>query len=56
MQSAELDETAADISNQDQTVTFRANGSQVIFPGFFIYRDREDDRLLPNFVENESVN
>ncbi len=55
MQSAELDETAADITNQDQNIIFRANGSQVIFPGFYIYRDREDDRLLPKLIENEKV-
>ena len=40
MQSAELDETSADISNKDMSIVFRANGSQVSFPGFFIYRDR----------------
>ena len=55
MQSAELDETAADIANQDETIIFRANGSQVIFPGFYIYRDREDDRLLPKLIKNEKV-
>ena len=55
MQSAELDETAADITNQDQSIIFRANGSQVIFPGFYIYRDREDNRLLPKLIENEKV-
>ena len=55
MQSAELDETAADITNQDLSIIFRANGSQVIFPGFYIYRDREDDRLLPKLIENEKV-
>ena len=55
MQSAELDETAADITNQDQSIIFRANGSQVIFPGFYIYRDREDDRLLPKLIENEKM-
>ena len=55
MQSAELDETAADISSKDQSITFRANGSQVIFPGFFVYRDKEDDRLLPNLKEKEEV-
>ena len=56
MQSAELDETSADISNNDKTIVFRANGSQVRFPGFFIYRDRNDDKILPNLVENENVN
>ena len=56
MQSAELDETSADISNKDKTIVFRANGSQVRFPGFFIYRDRNDDKILPNLVENENVN
>ena len=55
MQSAELDETAADISNKDMSIIFRANGSQVYFPGFFVYRDREDDKILPKLVENEDV-
>ncbi len=55
MQSAELDETSANISNKDKTIVFRANGSQVRFPGFFIYRDRNDDKILPNLVENENV-
>ena len=55
MQSAELDETAADISNKDMSIIFRANGSQVYFPGFFVYRDREDDKILPKLVENEGV-
>ena len=55
MQSAELDETSADISNKDKTIVFRANGSQVRFPGFFIYRDRDDDKILPHLIENENV-
>ena len=55
MQSAELDETAADISNKNKSIVFRANGSQVHFPGFFIYRDRDDDKILPNLIENENV-
>ncbi len=55
MQSAELDETSADISNNDKTIVFRANGSQVRFPGFFIYRDRNDDKILPSLFENENV-
>ena len=55
MQSAELDETAADITNKDMSIIFRANGSQVYFPGFFVYRDREDDKILPKLVENEDV-
>ncbi len=55
MQSAELDETSADISNKDKSIVFRANGSQVSFPGFFIYRDREDDKILPKLVENDKV-
>ncbi len=55
MQSAELDETSADISNKDMSIVFRANGSQVFFPGFFIYRDREDDKILPKLVENDKV-
>ena len=55
MQSAELDETSADISNKDMSIVFRANGSQVSFPGFFIYRDREDDKILPKLLENDKV-
>ena len=55
MQSAELDETSADISSKDGSIMFRANGSQVFFPGFFVYRDKEDDRLLPDMNEKESV-
>ena len=55
MQSAELDETSADISSKDGSIMFRANGSQVFFPGFYVYRDKEDDKLLPNFNEKENV-
>ncbi len=55
MQSAELDETSADITNKDKTIVFRANGSQVRFPGFFIYRDRDDGKILPHLIENENV-
>ncbi len=55
MQSAELDETAADISNKNKSIVFRANGSQVHFPGFFIYRDRDDDKILPHLIEDEDV-
>ncbi len=55
MQSAELDETAADISNENKSIVFRANGSQVRFPGFFIYRDRDDNKILPHLIENENV-
>ena len=55
MQSAELDETSADISNENKSIVFRANGSQVHFPGFFIYRDRDDDKILPHLIENENV-
>ena len=55
MESAQLDETSADISNEDGSIMFRANGSQVHFQGFFIYRDREEDKILPNLIENEDV-
>ena len=34
MESAQLDETSADISNEDGSIMFRANGSQVHFQGF----------------------
>ena len=55
MESAQLDETSADILNEDGSIMFRANGSQVHFQGFFIYRDREEDKILPNLIENEDV-
>ena len=55
MQSAELDETSADISSDDGSIVFRANGSQVHFPGFFVYKNKDDDKILPNLVEGEKV-
>ena len=55
MQSAELDETSADISTNDGSIKFRANGSQVHFPGFFVYKDKEDDKILPNLIDGEAV-
>ncbi len=56
MQSAELDETSIDISNFENTINFRANGSQIHFPGFYVYREKEIDKILPNLVEDEKVN
>ena len=55
MQSAELDETSATIANDDSSILSRANGSQVYFPGFFVYRDREDDKILPILNEKEKL-
>ena len=55
MQSAELDETSADISTNDGSIKFRANGSQVHFPGFFVYKDKEDDKILPNLIDGEAL-
>ena len=55
MQSAELDETSADITSEDKTIAFRANGSQVYFPGFFVYKDKENDKILPNLIDGEKV-
>ena len=55
MQSAELDETSVDISNFDNSIAFRANGSQIKFPGFYVYRENETDKILPNLVEKENV-
>ncbi|MDA7692884.1 type I DNA topoisomerase [Alphaproteobacteria bacterium] len=55
MQSAELDETSADITSEDKTIVFRANGSQVYFPGFFVYKDKENDKILPNLIDGEKV-
>lgn len=55
MQSAELDETSVDISNFDNSITFRANGSQIKFPGFYVYKEKEIDKILPNLVEKENV-
>ena len=51
----DLDETSVDISSLDKTITFRANGSQIFFPGFFIYKDKEDEKILPDLKEKEKV-
>ena len=55
MESAEIDETSIDISSVDQTIIFRANGSQIFFPGFFVYRDNDDEKILPLLKEGEKV-
>ncbi|WP_137124583.1 type I DNA topoisomerase [Roseomonas sp. HF4] len=45
MSSAELDQTAIDITNGDGKIRFRATGSVVAFDGFLkLYREDEDDR------------
>ncbi len=55
MQSAELDETSADISSSEKSIIFRANGSQLHFPGFYIYKDKEEEKILPNLIDGEKV-
>ena len=52
MESAQLDQTAVDISSADRKVTLRANGSIVVFDGFLaLYREDADD---PSDVEDDS--
>ena len=44
MESAVLDQVAADIGADDGQLTFRATGSTVVFDGFYkIYREGQDD-------------
>ena len=44
MQSAELDQTSADIVDRAGKVTLRANGSIIVFDGFLsVYREDRDD-------------
>ncbi len=68
MQSAELDQTSADIVDRDGKVTLRANGSIIVFDGFLsVYREDRDDadasdnneaddnRLLPPMASGEPL-
>tara|TARA_B100002051_G_scaffold271432_1_gene306146 strand:- start:2174 stop:4732 length:2559 start_codon:yes stop_codon:yes gene_type:complete len=55
MESATLDETSVDISSKDNSIIFRANGSQIKFPGFYLYRDKEDEKILPELLDNEKL-
>ncbi len=56
MESMALDETTVDISSEENSITFRANGSQIFFPGFYIYRDKKEEKILPNLLEGEKLN
>ncbi|MBI3446836.1 MAG: type I DNA topoisomerase [Magnetospirillum sp.] len=63
MASAELDQVAVDIVSADQTITFRATGSVVVFDGFMkVYREDKDDsddedaeKLLPDVTERDAM-
>ena len=69
MESAVLDQVAADIVANDQQVVFRANGSVIAFDGFLkLYREESDDeperagdgddtasRVLPQMNSAEAV-
>jgi len=62
MANATLDKTAADMTatvpgeGGTQSLTFRANGSVVRFPGFLkVYGDRGKDSLLPDLTEGMSI-
>jgi DNA topoisomerase-1 len=67
MQSAELDQTGVDITNQSGDAVLRANGQVMVFDGFLsVYRESVDDsseaesgddsgKLLPEMTEGESL-
>ena len=64
MESALLDQVAADITSPDKAITLRANGSTVKFDGFYtLYREGSDDadtseegdRRLPLLQEGETA-
>lgn len=64
MESAQLDQTAVDISSADRKIVLRANGSVIVFDGFLtLYRedaddpsDAEDDsKLLPPMAEGDQT-
>ena len=72
MANAQFAKVAADIANTDKKITFRANGSVMLFDGFTrLYMESRDDehkdgdaqqqendenRLLPPLAENEGLN
>lgn len=63
MESAVLDQVAADVASADRRTVLRATGSVVVFPGFLIlYKedrdepdDEDGDRLLPEMAEGEAI-
>jgi DNA topoisomerase-1 len=63
MESALLDQTAADITTPDRTVTLRATGSIVAFDGFLtLYQESRDEpaeddesRLLPPMAKGDAM-
>ncbi len=63
MESAVLDQVAADIGSPDGQVIFRATGSTVVFDGFYrLYREGKDDqddkdgeKILPPLNEGQSL-
>ena len=68
MESASLDKTSIDIVSNDQKIIFRANGSQIIFPGFLkVYKesidtinengndDDDENKLIPPLNEKDKV-
>ena len=69
MESASLDKTSIDIISNDQKIIFRANGSQIIFPGFLkVYKegidninennndsDNDENKIIPPLNEKDKV-
>ncbi len=63
MESAVLDQVAADIGSEDSQVMFRATGSTIHFDGYYkIYREGQDDsenadgeRILPKLDKGQAL-
>jgi DNA topoisomerase I len=66
MQAADIDQTIVDIESSDKKAGFRANGSIMVFDGFYrVYSEGKDDpeeedddekKLLPEIKDKEKVN
>ena len=66
MSSAQLDKTSVDIKSENKLITFRINGSQIVFPGFLkVYKEsfdekttsaeNDEDKLLPDLQLKENL-
>jgi len=57
MESAEFERTSIDINNNDNSISFRANGSIQKFDGFLkLYQDtKEDDEKKDDYEDDENI-